>query len=105
VSDERFQVEVVYATQGRQVRVVVEVRAGTTVQQAIEASGVAAEFAEIDLRVNRVGIYGRLVTLDTLLRPSDRVEILRPLVIDPKEARRRRARRKAGKAPQDRGRG
>lgn len=94
----QFRVEVVYARPERQVRYTLQVNDGTTVQQTIEASGVLADFPEIDLKRNRVGIYGRLVTLDSTLRDGDRVEILRPLVIDPKEARRRRAAHRARKA-------
>lgn len=62
-------------------------------RQAIERSGVLAEFPEIDLGRNRVGIYGKLVALDSPLEEGDRVEILRPLTVEPTVARRRRARR------------
>jgi len=64
---------------------------GATVRMAIKASGVLQAFPEIDLARNRVGVYARLVTLDTPLRDGDRVEIYRPLRVDPKEARRMRA--------------
>jgi putative ubiquitin-RnfH superfamily antitoxin RatB of RatAB toxin-antitoxin module len=88
------RVEVAYATPARQCVYVLEVAAGATVREAIDASGVLAAFPEIDLDRNRVGIRGRLVTLETPLGDDDRVEILRPLRADPKEARRRRARRR-----------
>jgi len=88
-----LKIEVVYATPGRQVLYMLELEEGTTVGQAIAKSGVLNEFPEIDLRRNRIGIYGRLVTLGARLGDGDRVEILRPLVADPKEARRRRAAR------------
>ena len=71
---------------------------GSTVRQAIEHSGLLQRYPEIDLGVNMVGIYGKKKTLDTVLRPQDRVEIYRPLQADPKEARRRRAGGKAAKA-------
>jgi uncharacterized protein len=87
------RIEVVYATPGRQARYVLELEAGATVGDAVARSGALAEFPEIDLTRNRVGIYGRLVTLGARLGDGDRVEILRPLVADPKEARRRRAAR------------
>jgi putative ubiquitin-RnfH superfamily antitoxin RatB of RatAB toxin-antitoxin module len=64
---------------------------GSTVGEAIRACGLLARCPEIDLANNRVGIFGRLVQLDTPLRAGDRVEIYRPLNSDPKEARRRRA--------------
>jgi putative ubiquitin-RnfH superfamily antitoxin RatB of RatAB toxin-antitoxin module len=72
---------------------------GTTLQAAIECSGVKAEAPEIDLGVNRVGILGKLKPLDTVLRDKDRVEIYRPLIADPKESRRKRAiKKEEGKA-------
>ncbi|OYO29200.1 RnfH family protein [Janthinobacterium sp. PC23-8] len=71
---------------------------GSTVQQAIEHSGLLLQHPEIDLAVNMVGIYGKKKTLDTVLRAQDRVEVYRPLQADPKEARRRRAGGKGAKS-------
>lgn len=88
-----LKIEIVYAKPGRQVRYAVELEEGATVGEAIGRSGALAEFPEIDLARNRVGIYGRLVSLGTRLGDGDRVEILRPLAADPKQARRRRAAR------------
>jgi hypothetical protein len=88
-----LKIEVVYATPDRQVRYMLELEEGATVGDAVAGSGALAEFPEIDLTQNRVGIYGRLVTLGARLDDGDRVEILRPLVADPTEARRRRAAR------------
>jgi len=69
-----------------------QVPAACTLEEAIRASGLLGECTEIDLTRNPVGIYGQPATLDTQLREGDRVEIYRPLIADPKEARRRRAR-------------
>lgn len=88
---EHFQVEVAYALPDLQVILPVEVEEGTTVRQAIERSGLLHRFPEIDLAVNKVGIFGRLAKLDEPLRPRDRVEIYRPLIADPKEVRKQRA--------------
>ena len=88
------RIEVVYATPERQMLYALEVEAGATVRDAIERSGVLAAFPEIDLARNRVGIFGRLAALSTPLCDEDRVEILRPLQADPKEARRKRAARR-----------
>jgi putative ubiquitin-RnfH superfamily antitoxin RatB of RatAB toxin-antitoxin module len=88
------KVEVAYAAPGRQALYSLEVEAGATVRDAIERSGVLAAFPEIDLARNRVGIYGRLVPLAAPIGEGDRVEILRPLRADPKEARRQRAARR-----------
>ena len=65
--------------------------AGTTAAQAITTSGVLLKFPEIDLAQSKLGIFGKLVKPDTVLREHDRVEIYRPLIADPKEVRRQRA--------------
>ena len=88
------KVEVVYATPERQALYAVSVAAGATVREAIERSGVLAACPEIDLARNRVGIHGKLATLATPLSDGDRVEILRPLQADPKEARHQRVARR-----------
>jgi hypothetical protein len=88
---ERIKVEVAYARPDKQLIVPLEVEQGCTAQAAVEASGIAAEFAEIDLAVLKLGIFGKAVQADTVLRANDRVEIYRPLLADPKEVRRRRA--------------
>ncbi len=87
----KMNVEVVFASPGRQIVRRLQMDAGKTVAQAITESGILAEFPEIDLSRNRVGIYGKLVTLERVLGDHERVEILRPLIADPKEARRTRA--------------
>ena len=66
---------------------------GTTLIDAVRASGVLARHPEIDLAVQRAGIWGRARPPETPLRERDRVEIYRPLQVDPKEARRLRYRR------------
>lgn len=87
-----IQVEVVYALRDQQVLTSVRVKSGSTVEQAIEAAGMLTAFPEIDLNSrNKVGIFGKLVKPDTVLRDKDRVEIYRPLIADPKEVRRKRA--------------
>jgi putative ubiquitin-RnfH superfamily antitoxin RatB of RatAB toxin-antitoxin module len=84
----------VYALPGRQALRELILAEGSTVADAVRASGLLEEFPEIDLSLNRVGIYGRLAPLDAPLRDRDRVEILRPLRFDPKELRRARAGKK-----------
>jgi uncharacterized protein len=69
---------------------------GSTLADAVRASGLLQYCPEIDLGRNRTGIFGRLANLDAPLRDGDRVEVYRGLAVDPKEARRRRA-RPAGK--------
>ncbi|PPC98252.1 MAG: RnfH family protein [Methylotenera sp.] len=84
-------VEVAYALADEQLIIPIKVEDGTTAEEAIIASGIMTKFPEIDLRINKVGIFGKLTKLDTKLRHLDRVEIYRPLIADPKEVRKQRA--------------
>jgi len=89
-------VEVAYALPDKQSLVSLEVEEGTTIKEAIEASGVLETYHQIDLTIDKVGIFSKFATLDTVLREKDRVEIYRPLIADPKKVRKERAAR--GKA-------
>ena len=92
MSGERLiPVEVAYALPTEQVILHLEVEEGTIVRDAISRSGILDRFPDIDLDRNKVGVFGKLAKLDTVLHPKDRVEIYRPLIADPKEVRRRRA--------------
>lgn len=90
-----LRVEVAYATPARQALRKLALPEGSTVADALRESGLERDFPEIDAARNGVGIWGKRVALDAPLRDLDRVEILRPLVADPKEARRSRARGRA----------
>ena len=85
-------VEVVYARPDRQVLVEVQVEEGARLEAAIRQSEIAKRFPREDLSGLEVGIWGRIVGRDAVLSDGDRVEIYRPLVRDPREARRERAR-------------
>jgi putative ubiquitin-RnfH superfamily antitoxin RatB of RatAB toxin-antitoxin module len=91
---EEVQVVVSYATPAEEFIHPMRVAPGTTIGQAVEASGVLARFPEINLVTQPVGIYGKKKTLETVLRERDRIEIYRPLVADPKDSRRKRAAKK-----------
>lgn len=86
-----IMVEVAYALPKQQLIIPVNVAEGTTAEAAVLASGIMEKFPEIDLSANKLGIFGKLVKSDTMLRHLDRVEIYRPLIADPKEVRRQRA--------------
>jgi putative ubiquitin-RnfH superfamily antitoxin RatB of RatAB toxin-antitoxin module len=88
-----MKVEVAYARPDVQVVLAVEVPEGASAETAIRASGLLARFPDIDLARNPVGIFGKPCPPTHLLRPGDRVEIYRPLLADPREARRSRAAR------------
>jgi putative ubiquitin-RnfH superfamily antitoxin RatB of RatAB toxin-antitoxin module len=92
-----MRVEVVYAGTRDTFQVELELPESTTVEQAIRASGVLARFPEIDLAACRVGVFSERCSLERPLRAGERVEIYRSLLVDPKEARRRRAQHR-GKA-------
>jgi putative ubiquitin-RnfH superfamily antitoxin RatB of RatAB toxin-antitoxin module len=88
-----IELEVVYAGVDRQVLRVFSVPEGTSVRAALEASGIAAEFPQLDLATCPVGIFGKVVADPDrqVVRAADRLEIYRPLLADPKEIRRLRA--------------
>ena len=88
---ELLHVRLCYATPTRECLRELSVAPGTTIGEAIAASGLLAEWPEIDLAVHPVGIFGKKKALDTVLREHDRIEVYRPLVADPKDSRRRRA--------------
>lgn len=84
-------VEVAYGIAERQAVLRVELPAGSTVAEAIERSGIRAQFPGLVLDPAAVGIFSRKVSVDQVLREGDRVEIYRPLSADPREVRRHRA--------------
>jgi uncharacterized protein len=84
-------VEVVYALAGAQDAVTLQLAPGATLRDAVLRSGLLERHPEIDLAAHKLGIFGTPAGPDRSLCDGDRVEIYRPLVMDPKEARRRRA--------------
>lgn len=88
---DRVTVEVVYAAPAQRWLREVSLPVGSTVAEAIEASGLAREVPGLVVDSARLGIFSRKVTPDQVVGEGDRVEIYRPLTLDPKEARRRRA--------------
>lgn len=84
-------VEVAYAKPVEQAIVTLQMSESATVEAAIKASGLLERFPEIGLSGINAGIFGVVCKLDQPVREGDRIEIYRPLVHDPKEARRQRA--------------
>lgn len=84
-----MQVAVAYVEPTRQFWRAFEVPEDSTVNAVIEASGVLTQFPHIDLTQQKVGVFGRVVKLDSPLRAGDRVEIYRPITCDPQTVRRR----------------
>lgn len=87
-----MHVEVVYALPDQQPLIELDLAPGTTAAEAVAASGLAERFTEIDPATTPLAIFGHGCANDRVLRAGDRVEILRPLQVDPREARRQRAR-------------
>lgn len=90
-AENTINVEVVFALAERQKLVTVAVAPGATASEAVAASGIAQAFPDQELSACRLGIWGRLIEGGQLLQDGDRIEIYRPLSIDPREARRRLA--------------
>ncbi|MBP1149100.1 MULTISPECIES: RnfH family protein [Methylocaldum] len=89
-----MKVEVAYAKPDVQVILTVNVPENATAETAIAASGILDRFPEIDLTKDKIGIFSKVCSIDQPIKPGDRVEIYRPLIADPKEARRARAAKK-----------
>ncbi|MBU2872362.1 RnfH family protein [Colwellia sp. E2M01] len=91
VDDNKITVEIVYGTPQKQTILALSITAGTTVEQTIIESGIITLFPEINLDVNKVGIWNRTVKLTDIVEDLDRIEVYRPLIADPKDVRKRRA--------------
>jgi putative ubiquitin-RnfH superfamily antitoxin RatB of RatAB toxin-antitoxin module len=88
----KIRVSVVYAEPEFQQQVWVECPTGSTIAEAIELSGIGEKVPGLDVTAHEVGVYGFKQGLEFRLRHNDRVEIYRPLIVSPTEARRLRAR-------------
>jgi uncharacterized protein len=86
---ESMNIQVVYALPDKQELLYLALPVGTTLQQALEASGLPGKYG-VELATGKFGIFGKHAKLDTVLRDRDRVEIYRPLIADPKEMRKAR---------------
>jgi len=86
-----IMVEVAYALPNQQLIIPVQVAPEASAEAAIQKSGILTKFPEIDLTMNQIGVFGKLIRLDTPLRNLDRIEIYRPLIADPKQVRKQRA--------------
>lgn len=88
---ETMNVQVCYAPAQKTTLIALTLKCDSTIREVIELSQILAQHPEIDIEVCRLGIFGKLKTLNTVVRQGDRVEIYRPLTADPMEARRRRS--------------
>jgi putative ubiquitin-RnfH superfamily antitoxin RatB of RatAB toxin-antitoxin module len=86
-----IRIEVAFAAKDKQVLLGLSVPEGTTVAEGINRSDIQNEFPDLKMHIDTVGIFSRKVPLDHVLKEGDRIEIYRPLIVDPKEVRRQRA--------------
>jgi putative ubiquitin-RnfH superfamily antitoxin RatB of RatAB toxin-antitoxin module len=89
--DKLITIEVAYALPHEQCILTLQIKEGSTIEFAINQSGILKQFPEIDLTKQKVGVFSKSRKLTDTVFANDRIEIYRPLLIDPKEARRRRA--------------
>lgn len=87
-----MQVSIAYANnRGEQAWIELEMEEGATAEEAIHASGILSRFPDIDLKNQKIGIYGKLIKPSQTLNEFDRVEIYRPITADPQTVPRRAA--------------
>jgi hypothetical protein len=89
--EHHLTVEIAYARQNVQSLLTVTADNSLTIADAIERSGIIRQHPEIDLSVNKVGIHGKLSTLEQTVSDGDRIEIYSPLIADPKQAVRKKS--------------
>ncbi|RZT10164.1 hypothetical protein SAMN05216319_1383 [Duganella sp. CF402] len=87
---ETINIQVCYASEATQFLRALQVPPGTTIEQAIALSGLQQAMPDVDVAALETGIYAKKKPRDTVLRGHDRIELYRPLIADPKNARRRR---------------
>jgi putative ubiquitin-RnfH superfamily antitoxin RatB of RatAB toxin-antitoxin module len=92
-SEALITIEVIYALPNEQELITLRLSADCSVEEAIYQSKVLSRYPEIDLNINKIGIFGKTCQLTDSLYHNDRIEIYRPLVADPKEARKNRAKK------------
>jgi putative ubiquitin-RnfH superfamily antitoxin RatB of RatAB toxin-antitoxin module len=93
VPDQIITVEVAYAKPDKQSLVTLTLPLGSSAEQAVHASDLLNQFPEIDLSHIKIGVFGNVCDLNQILKEGDRVEIYRPLMLDPKAARLQRAKK------------
>ena len=86
-----MEIEIVYGTAEKQSMLQRQVPPQTSVKEALLQSGILSLWPEIDFENCKVGIFGKIVSLETTLKDQDRIEVYRPLAIDHKQARQLRA--------------
>ena len=89
--EQKISVEVAFALPDKQAIVALEVTPGTTAMEAAQQSGITERFEGLQLDGTKLGIFGKAVPETHVMLAGERVEIYRPLIVDPKEVRKARA--------------
>lgn len=89
-----MKIAIAYAVPGRQVLMAHDVPAGTTIATALATSGILEQLPQLDLNRNKVGIFGKVKPLETVLAAGDRIEIYFPVTVDPKSLPKKKAEKK-----------
>ncbi len=84
-----MQISITYAEASKQQWIELDVDEEITAIEAIQLSGLLERFPEIDLEVNKFGIFGKVIKPQHPLKQGDRVEIYRPITADPETVERR----------------
>lgn len=94
MANKKITIEVAYVSESKTFLESLTVDQGTSVMDAIALSGLCSEFPDLDMGTVKIGIFSQIATGDDVVKDFDRVEVYRPLLVDPKEARRLRAAQK-----------
>lgn len=92
-ADEKIDIEIAYALEHKQIILVQSVDATVKPRDAIKASNILSHFADLNLDSIDIGVFGKAIKDDYTLQQGDRIELYRPLIADPKEVRRQRAKK------------
>lgn len=94
-----MKVRITYALPQRQISITIDLPDGSTISDAIKRSGILERFPAIDMEKQKVGIFGKFVKLDAAVEDGDRIEIYRPLTVDPKTVPKRAKRDREAAEP------
>lgn len=86
-----MKISIAYALPGRQIVQSFEMPEGATIRFAVESSGILEQLPKLDLDTQKIGVFGKIRPVDSVLKAGDRIEIYRPATADPKKVKRRKA--------------
>ncbi len=93
MADEKIDIEIAYALEHKQIILIQNIDASLNARDAIKASEIQSHFVDLNLDTIDMGVFGKVIKDDYKLQQGDRIELYRPLIADPKEVRRQRAKK------------